>query len=683
MIPTTQQVIPLTPEKLTYWREAIKKARQKRSEVATKDGWDDNLKRVQPAQGADINIGVDFADVERKKAALLFDTPFVALTEPAQGLEQAVVIHQELLNTLLGPEHADVQPVALRAIFNCLCPAGIGPVLVGYHCTKQNIEQNIIVIDPATKLPVLDPLTQEPQTQKVTVPVPIHEKFFATDLSPKALLLPAELRTTAYQKSAQWMGYEWQKPLSQVRRELGKPAGWTPQGGRSESEKPYFEHGEDHQDAAGDPPISGVTLWYVAALDAKPGQAVHPERLRKLTLLDGSDEPVEHLDSPDQTLAEDGRLTPDSLIGFNIRPLVLRDLSDSAWIPSDCAITANLTKEQQRYREIALRKRDTNVNVIGYDVERLPTEALAKAKKEAGTGNTIWLPLPTGSLVNGGSDTAAQLAQAVQNRETYLDQDLIARDRARVLGMENNQVGASDKKTKTATETSLIQRNTDARFEQERQRVLKWYLYDLVKSFDALVLRYCDERLATEILGQQKAAIWLQAKPALAGGYRYTLQMDSGKYLDVEADRRQMLQIINFAAKSPYVNQQTLWAKFAEKFGFDPTTFLVQPEPQKPEPPKLSITAKAEDFVLPQGAILLEIMHALGYPIPAQAVQNALAMQQQMVQQGMLQQAETGKPLPPGHAQGTPQHGGGADKAERIDQHNLDETGALPGPGPS
>src|SRR5688572_16948731 len=127
-----QKIIPLEDERLAYWRREIDQSRQKRKDIAAQHDWDGNLKRYQPndqQHANDINIGVDFSDVERKKAALLFDTPSVSLTEPAQGLEQAVAIHQELLNTLLGPEHADVQPTALKAIFDCLCLAGIGPVV--------------------------------------------------------------------------------------------------------------------------------------------------------------------------------------------------------------------------------------------------------------------------------------------------------------------------------------------------------------------------------------------------------------------------------------------------------------------------------------------------------------------------------------------------------------------------
>jgi hypothetical protein len=588
-------------------------------------------------------------------------------------LQQAISIHSELLNTLLGPEHADVQPTALKAIFNCLCPSGIGPVVVGYHCTKQPTKVPVPVMDPMTGAPANDPMTLLPVTVEQEVDIPIHERFFVTPLSPKSLLIPAGFRDTAYQR-APWLGYEWEKPRSQVKREynITEDIG----GSGSEGDEIHFKRDESNDDVAGDPMVRGATIWYRAEIEGGD-KVIHPELIRILVMADGIEKPLEHRDSPDQTLLvegpEAGRLTPDSLMGFNVRPLVLRDATDAAWVSSDCAQTAALTKEQNKYRTNALQKRDTNVSVIAYEASL--ADAIEDAKKSAGTGATVWVPVPDGALA-GGQVKAAQLTQAVVQRDTYTDQELIRQDRARVLGIDNNQVGLSTGPKKTATESSITQRNTDARFEQERQRVLKWYLYDIVRPFDALVLRYCDERMAVQILGPQKGAQWFAAKQMLAGGYRYSLQMDSGKYMDVEQDRQQMLNVINFAAKSPFVNQQFLWAKFAEKFGYDPTQFMAQPQPPKPEPPKVQLSFNGQDLASPQGPVVLAILQQLGVVIPPEAV--AMMQSAQMMQANLqMQEAALG-----GSAK-QETHGGPADKAERIDQHTASLTGRLPGNGAS
>lgn len=673
-------ILPLSDKRKAYWQAQVKKARQKRESVAEKHGWKDNLERYEPQARksgkkiGDINTGVDFADVESKKAALLFATPTVALTDVAPGLQQAVAIHAELLNTILGPEHANTLPVAQRAIFNCLCPSGIAPVVLGYSCTKVAVEQEMIATDPMTGEPALDPMTGGPVMQVQPVEVPIHEKFFVSDLSPMSLLMPSELRSTDYQGKAAWLGYEWQKPVSQCKREYKTlPPDWR--GGGTEGEKPYFERDDDQaDDDTGDPMTSGWTLFYRAELEPQAGQTPHPEQIRKLTMIEGVKDPVEHWDSQDQTLGPDGRLSLDSLQGFNVRPLVLRDLSDSAWPPSDCAVTASLTLEQKKGREMSMRKRDTNVDAVFYAASL--QEPLNKARAKAGSGATVYVPVPD-NLMGAGIDTLVkQITKASAGRETYLDQDINRRDRDRILAIGDNQRGNESKGAKTATEMSLVQKNTDARFEQERQKVERWYLYDIVKPLDALILRYCDERLATQILGQEKAMVWAQAKPMLAGGYRYTLQMDSGKYLDVEDKRRQTLQLFNMLAKSPFVNQEFLHGQLAEDFGYDPTKFLVKPEPPKPEPPKLSLAFKGEDLVGPQAPIVLEILNRLGVQIDPQAIATSQALLQQQTALAMQQMPPGEKP--PGG--GNPIVPGPADKAPRLDQHQLSQSGDRSGP---
>ena len=179
-------VIPLSDKDLAFWRTEITQAREKRKDVASLYGWEENLKRYLPKAAkdgngklnADVNIGIDFADVERKKAALFYDTPDVALSvtqdreivpttpqeqQAAANLPQPLMLstlitwQQEILNTLLGPRYADVKPTVLKAIFNCLCPAGVGPVTVGYQVTMATVDQPTQVLDDSGQ-PMMKPI---------------------------------------------------------------------------------------------------------------------------------------------------------------------------------------------------------------------------------------------------------------------------------------------------------------------------------------------------------------------------------------------------------------------------------------------------------------------------------------------------------------------------------------------
>lgn len=698
--------LPFTAKDLAFWRTEIKSARQKREDVAKQYGWDQNLERYIPRPAemdgkldSEVNIGADFRDVERKKAALFYDRPDVSLEVPQdypvappgpempQGLNLSTLTswHQELLNELLGPQHANAKPTILKAIFNCLCPSGVGPVSVGYQVTMKTVETMAPVMDPVTQQPMMEPPTAaetitaalgmpvqpKPMMQPVSVEVPIDERWFISESSPKALLIPASYRSTDFQR-APWLGKDFRKPVSQLRREYGLPKDWTASASDDE-QKPYFDHQQtdNHEDDAGDPYVSGVEITYRAQLRTE--EEVHPDAMRRLVLVDGKDTPLEHRDSPWQDFTETGEMTADSLRGFPDRPLVLRDLSDSAWIPSDCAVTRQLTREGEKYRKQILEQRDGNKMVIAFDAGKMDPTATDKIKHANGV---IWVPLQEGALAQGKDTIMVQVAQASLGRESYMGMDVIDHDRAGILGIDANQTGAQAKGRKTATEQSIVQRNSEARFEQERQRVLEWYL-DLVAAFDTLVIRYADERIAVKILGENRGKLWAQYKGSLAGGYGYNLRVDSGKYLDIEADRRQMLQLYGQTRQDPQINPAIIIKELAEKFGYDPSEFYVPPQkPQKELKASVSFTGEDLNPSNPAFAINVAILRQGGWQISPEDVQMA-QQQASAVTQGLLPVSGVG---PDPNAPQQAPHPGSQPKAPTINQHVQDEVGDRTGP---
>jgi hypothetical protein len=710
----------LSPEDVTFWRTEIKAARQKRKEIETTYGWDENLKRYVPApmdaQGkvkADVNTGADFRDVERKKAALFYDTPDTSLVvkqdrqiEPKDKQEAAAITglpkplmlstlvswQQEILNYMLGPQHANVKPTVLKAIFDCLCPAGVGPVSVGYQVTMTTVKKSVPVTD-AVGNPIMQPVPAleqagammgliappmpTPMTQVIDVEVPIYERWFVSRFSPKALLVPASFRDTDFQRSP-WLGKEFRKPTSQVMREYNLPADWKGTAS-DDAEKPYFENDatEVTEEDAGDPYVTGVELYYRKQLRSKEEE--HPEALMHLVFVDGKeDTPLIHRDSPHQDFNDLGELSPSSLKGFCDRPLTLRDLSDSAWIPSDCSVTGPLTLEGNKYRSQIIEQRDGNKMVIAYDGDAIDPTASDKIKN---SGGVKWVHLKGGALAGGKDTIMVQVAQPTLGRETYAGMDVIDSDREKILGIAANQTGAQSKQRKTATEQTIVQRNSEARFEQERQRVLEWFINDIVQPFDCLILRYADARVAVQILGEARGQLWAQFKDHLWGGYAYELRVDSGKYIDVEADRRQALQFYNIVRKDPFVNPRPILNELASKFGYDPAEFVV--EPPKPEKEmKASISFKAtEDFnpMNPAFAINIALARQAGWVIDEAAIQ--LAQQQALGQNGGLIPVSGVGPDPNPNRQKPPQgHPGAMEKAPTINQHVNDESGSQSGP---
>ncbi len=675
---------------LTAWRKAITAARTLRAQVAEAYDWDGNIDRYRPkdakqAEGQ-INIGADFADVERKKAALFFTTPDISCVcdEPAQPLAppappvpgqppppppptlgSVTLAHQQLLNNLLGDQQIGIKRTVGKCLLDVLLPAGVGPVRVGYSAATQSIQMP--VPDEATGLP-----QQGPDGQAVLqdVPVPIHEEFWVNRISPKALLLPAEFRDTDI-RSAPWVGHEFSWPVSQVRAEFQVPDDIEIPTGH---EKPFFGADEQAGDAA-DPPVTGVYLEYRALLY---GKSKHPKAVWCLVLIDGMETPLVHKPSPHQTFGPDGRLSPDSIPDYTILPLWIRDLPDSAWVPADSTITGPLTKELNKFRSQSIAQRENSRHVILVDSGALSPEVVDKIK--AGQDIGTFVPVMPGALGGGAQSIMAQVVTASLGRESYLGQDYIQRDREKVLGISSNQQGAGADRKTTATEANIVNKNTEARFNQEQARVMEWYL-SVVRTLDLLVLRYGDARLASSLIGARKGELWAQHKAHLAGGYRYEVQVDSGKYMDAEASRRQNLQLYQMTRQDPLINPRPMIEKLLASWGIDPVEAIAPPQPQQPTPPPVGISFKGDDFNPnnPQFEIAVAMAQQGGWKIDPQLLERVkLSAQQQAANQRFEQVVGGTAKVAAAGANTT--HGGPATQQMPISKRQEQETGGLPGP---
>lgn len=663
-----------TEETLTTWRAAIAGARRTREDVEARYGWQANIDRYAPASLKEteghVNVGADFADVERKKAALFFSSPSLALVcdeptfalappsappqpgqppvPPPPTLGTIALIHQELLNALVSDVHLGLKAIVGKAILDLLLAAGVGPVRVGYT---------------AAFLPTEEPAQGAPPVP----PVSIHEEFWVARVSPKALLLPAEHKDTDIRRAA-WVGHEFVMPVSQLRAEYQIPEDTEIPTGMDK-----ISFNDDRKDSRGrpvDPPATGVYLEYRALLT---GESSHPKAVWCLVLIDGMDAPIKHGPSPHQTFGPDGRLTPDSLPDYTILPLWTRDLPDSAWVPSDCTITAPLTRELNTYRTQAITQRDSARQVILFDSELLDPVAADQIKQ--GEINTM-VPVRSGALAQGAGAIMAQVVTASIGRENYLGQDYIQSDRDKIHGISANTTGANSAKATTATEATIVNRNTEARFNQEQARVQEWYL-SVVRTLDLLVLRYADARLATTLLGARKGQLWAQFKQHLAGGYRYEIHTDSGKYMDAEAQRRQWLQFYQMTIQDPLANKKVIFSKLLAFWGIDPVEGIVEPQPAPVPPPQVGVSFKGEDFspLSPQFPLVVKMAQQGGWQITPEDVTNATAQAQQMQQTAMMGALMAG-PATAGDAQADMRHGGPAPQQMPLNKRQLGETGA-------
>jgi hypothetical protein len=505
---------------------------------------------------------------------------------------------------------------------------------------------------------VMDPVTGLPRT----VPVPVAERCFWEHFSPKQAIIPHDFRSTEWDK-APYLGYQFTLPLTEANRKKYRlPPEFT---GTKPDGTQHFDHGLGSD--KGEHVFTGVELYYRSILYRDDIQ--HPDHLTMLVLIDGMEEAAIEEDCPHQTLQPNGTLSPDSLIGFPIHPLNTRTLTDSAYPPSDCTMIRPLVNELNLYRTQQVQFRDAAVLKWGYKASSIPTEAINKMVRSPLAG-MIALPDEAFPL----EQNLVELPQGSMPRENFAGQQAIDDDIARTSAFDANGVGVQSASNQTATEAQIQQGNANARLDFERGIVLQWYVKGVTK-FSTLIQRYLPVEQAAMLVGPQAAQQWDVWRKAVPSSLAFTAMPDSALRVDQAVDRKASQELYSFLANDPFVNRQALLAALLRKFHLDPSKIIKQPDPPKPEPPKLSIAIKMEDFVLPQGPITAEIAQQLGITISPTAI-----LQSQQLLLNAQQEAEAAAAEEQAQ-KGSEKHGGKVAQQESLSKHASDLTGGMQNTG--
>jgi hypothetical protein len=662
---------PVAPRKDgKFWTEQVKKALEVRRQH--EPWWDANLKDYAPgpnqapeAYTAQINSNRDFTLVERKKADLFFQKPEVTL-QPTPLMEGPIVdpttqmpmvgpdgqpvlasaalqVHQELVNEKLGPDGIDATRLAHQAIFDMLALSGVGWTKLGYEQIARPVETP-------------DPLTGLPRT----VDVPVKSHCYWEYFSPKQSLVPHGFRRTEWDK-APWLGHQFELPLTESnRKKYQLPPDFE---GKKTDRQQHFDHGAGSADAS-DAVFTGVELWYRSVLYRD--DVFDSDHLTHVVLVDGLDDIALEEDCPEQTLDETGKLTADSLVGFPIHPLNARTLTDSAYPPADCTVTRPLVRELNISREQNVQFRDAMSLRWIANSDVLPKEALQKIVR-APIGGIVSVP---GEAFMG-DGAIKELPQGSMPRENFSIQEVIDNDIARSWALDAGQQGVQSSSTQTATAEQIQQANANARLDWERGIVLSWYCKGVTK-LSTYLLRYLTVEQAAAMVGPQRAMLWdAWRKTGVNSALAFTAMPDSALRVDQAVDRKASQELYSFLANDPFVNRAELLKKLLRKFHLDPATIVVQPPPQKPEPPKLSLSFKGEDLIAPQAPMVVEILAQLGVTISPQAIQQA---------QGLLLQAEA-LAAEQAQAEADTKHGGKVPQQESLSKHASDQTGGMQNTG--
>jgi hypothetical protein len=598
-------------------------------------------------------VNKDMPRVKQKVAQLFYQVPEIHLKPKAPQWQPAASIFQAVINHKLKNEIGVVSTVD-EVLTDVIAVSGIGVSKVGYEVVAVDVDMPLV--DPQ----VAETLTaagQQIPTEKQ--PVPIFERYFWNRVSPAKLLVPSEFTGTDFDKAA-WIGIKYRKPLEVVKRDLGIAADHE---ASTRDELVVSERTENDTDRT-QKEVECTEIWYKAYLF--DGKERNPLKQRRIVFVDGEDQPLVHEDSPYQRFDEQGKFVV-GMKKFPIRILVLTTVPDEAIPPSDTTVSRPLVSELQLSRSQMVKQRQRALPIRWYNTSILDPETIVKIERGE-IGDLIPVPAP-------GDQAIGEVARANYPRENFDFQRVIEGDLEETWAMGSNQMGNNSPGEQSATESQIIQGNTNVRLDYERNKVLRWFL-DGTELIGDLLQLFADDQDYIEVVGEDRVkqlATW--DKNTIAGEFVFEAKTNSALRLDVAQERQDSRNTYQLMANEPFANRQKLVEWVATTHDIDPAQFLVQPPPKQPDPPNVSFRFSGDDLnpLNPSFAIVLEVLAKGGFQLSPESINAAKLSAATMMATGGMPKMAAGEISQPPQAPPDTEHGGVAKQADNLSKSQADQ----------
>jgi hypothetical protein len=670
--PATSGNLPLAASEQEQWKDRIKRAKEKQKLHhawwdAAQKAYAPSIKDATPDGYRDtISTKRVFTNVERKLAELFYQRPELTVTPSALLLELGEMgdtiaqTHGDILNEKLGPDGVNCKRLAQGVCFDYLL-CGIGWTAMGYRAYQQVVKQQVPITDPLLG-PIVD-MTGQPVMEEKDIPVTIKSECFWEKLSPKQVIFPDEWDSTEFDK-APWLGWRFKLSLREAKRLYKLPENFT--GATTQDANHEDKFGGDSDSKPVTATVHGTQIWYKSSIFRD--DRVHPDHLTELVFIDGVTQPVTHRDCPLQKFDDRGRLTPDSLIGYPLHPLVIRTQTDAAYITSDVTHWTPLEAELNKGREQMIKQRNANLLKWLYNTGKIGKDDLDKLVSASQNGI---IGLPDEAFSEGSPITPMERGTFPPENFTFnaiLDADL-----ARASAIDAAASGTTDQSGLTATEVNVRQANVNVRLGWEQGFVADWFVAGATK-YSTILQQFLSDEDAAAIVGTQRAQLWAQFKSTVPTRFAFAMTPDSSLRNDTPLDRKQVMDVYTFLAKDPTINREYLNRQLLLRFRIDPSRAIIPADKrQKPEPEPTVPTIAVKDLASFADPIVVAMVKAnpqwkIVVPPEVELMATVIPPIQQI-------DPETGQPT------GQPEHPGKVAALPSLDKHQSDETGAQNGSG--
>lgn len=590
--------LKMTKDEMGELWSAIGRARSRMKKL--EDGWKTLLKEYLPSVKASgdaetLKVNVHFRNVHTKIGQLFYRTPEIAcfprgpmldkVPDPITGQPvseaEVAAIKQAVLNWFLGPDNINASRLMDECLFDVLAWSGIGCIKLGYRATMVPIQEPVMVPDPRFMAPQpngplgLAPIAQPPMVPQTgpdgkpvtqTKLVSIHEDWYARHFSPLKALFNDDLRSTRFDEEATWVGWDWVLPKELAKREFALS---DDEAKLVVEDERVFKHTDVEAMSGKKSLVKGVELWRKASL-FRGNEQPHPQAIDHIVVIDGlKDYPVVYRPSPDQTFDEQGRLTHDSMIGFPIHFITIRDLADSPFPPSDSAFTNSQAKEMNTHRRLSVKIRDASVPKVLYDAGHFEDAEIDSLKNgEPG----IYVPVKPGALAaaGGSAGIASPVVQVTSTVDDWRTAEMLKTDMQETLGIAGPQAGTPAETVRSATELAQVATSFAGRMEKEQRRAVDCFI-GLARKVDALIMRYATDTQYVSIAGSDGARdLKAWNNRMISGRYSYEILPDSSWRLDAAQYLRVVLSGYNLSARDPLFKRAPILRLIWQLLGVDP-----------------------------------------------------------------------------------------------------------------
>lgn len=528
-----------------------------------------------------IYVNLDWSLTKSKQASLFSQTPQVRVTHhpDTQQAGPWLQSYERKLNDALM--QAGVEAAMDECLPDCINAAGIGAVLVSHDAITEDV--TVPAIDIGAMPPQLQAFIMQAGTLPNGDPIPtevvpkiIDHRYKVTRISPADLLWPLGFNSSDFD-NAPWLGRTGRITWAEAKR-VFKLTDEDKQSvmGEERTSQDRLRNDVDKDKTYADDNVTFDEIWYKEHEydpDAKSFNTLH-----HMVFVGGKPEPV--IDTPwegQKIDDESGQIV--GAVKFPIRVLTLTYITDETIPPSDSAIGRSQVDEINRARTQIFLQREHSRPFRWGDINRIDPTVFQSVMR--GTWQNI-IPVQ-----GNGQNIIGEVARAAYPPEDFTFDEIAKQDLNEEWSIGPNQAGIG-KGVETAAEANSIQSNFQTRIGRERAKVAKFFV-SIAEVMGGLLCLYED----TAEFGEGFT-------PLISRALNYSILADSTVLIDANQRLERLVNFINFAAKSGWVDVAPVLKEIATLSGLDPNVVIRPPQPKPPVEPNISLRLSgSEDLTNP------------------------------------------------------------------------------------